>query len=65
MKWCYSAGVHWCIALLEYPCTPSPDGELTSQLIGRQFRSIMPIINDYANNINVDHFADRKDKQKK
>ena len=44
MKRCYSASVHWRIALLEYLCTPGPDRQSPSQLMCRQFRGIMPMV---------------------
>ena len=34
MKHCNSAGVHWHIALLEFLCTPGPDGHSPSELLG-------------------------------
>ena len=46
MKHCYSTSVHWRLALLDYLCTPSPNGKLPSELLYRQFRSIMPTFND-------------------
>ena len=44
MKRCDSAGVHWRIALLEFLCTPRPDGVSPSSLMGRQFCGILPMI---------------------
>ena len=64
MKRCDSACVHWRIALLEFLCTPDPDDEILSSLIGRQFCGILPMINKVANNIYSDKFSDRKDKEK-
>ena len=46
MKCCYSASVHWRLALLEYLCTPGPCGKSPPQLLYRQFRGIMPCFND-------------------
>ena len=43
-KRCDSAGVHWRIALLEFLCTPGPDSESPSSLMGRQFRGILPMM---------------------
>ena len=63
MKRCDSTGVHWKIALLKFLCTPVPDGEFLSSLMGRQFRGILPMINKVANNIYSDKFSDRKDKE--
>ena len=38
MKCCYSASVHWRLALLEYLCTPGPSDKSPSELLYRQFR---------------------------
>ena len=46
MKYCYSASVHWRLALLEYLCTPGPNGISPSELLYRQVRGIMPMLND-------------------
>ena len=62
MKCCNSAGVHWCIALLEFLCTPGPDCHSHSEFLGRQFCGIFPMIN--TNTVNSDKFAVRKDKEK-
>ena len=62
MKCCNSAGVHWHITLLEFLCTPSSDGCSPSELLGRQFHGILPIIN--TNTVNSDKFIARKDKEK-
>ena len=59
MKHCNSAGVHWCIALLEFLCTPGPDGHSPSELLGRQFCSMID-----TNTVNSDKFAVKKDKEK-
>ena len=64
MKCCDSAGVHWPIALLEFLCTPGPDGISPSDLMGRQFRGILPMVDKVTNNIYSDEFSDRKDKEK-
>ena len=64
MKRCDSAGVHWRIALLEFLCTPGPDGISPSDLMGRQFRGILPMVDKVTNNIYSDEFSDRKDKEK-
>ena len=64
MKCCDSAGVHWHIALLEFLCTPGPDGISPSDLMGRQFRGILPMVDKVTNNIYSDEFSDRKDKEK-
>ena len=62
MKCCNSAGVHWCIALLEFLCTLGPDGHSPSELLGRQFCGILPMID--TNTVNSDKFAARRDKEK-
>ena len=65
MKRCDSAGVHWRIALLEFLCTPGPDGVSPSNLMGRQFCGILPMLNKVTNNTYSGKFSDRKDKEKK
>ena len=57
-----SAGVHWCIVLLEFLCTPGPDGCSPSELLGRQFHGILPMID--TNTVNSDKFAVKKGKEK-
>ena len=64
MKHCDSAGVHWRIALLEFLCTPGPDGISPSDLMGRQFCGILSMVDKVANNTYSDEFSDRKDKEK-
>ena len=64
MKCCDSVGVHWCIALLEFLCTPGPDGISPSDLMGRQFHGILPMLDKVTNNTYSDEFSDRKDKEK-
>ena len=64
MKRCDSAGVHWSIALLKFPCTSGPDGESLSCLMGSQFCGIFPMIDKVANNIYSGKFSDRKLKEK-
>ena len=46
IKHCYSASVHWRLALLEYLCTPGPNGKSPSELLYRQFRGNMPMLSD-------------------
>ena len=46
MKCCFSASVHWKLVLLEYLCTPGPNGKSPSELLYRQFRGIMPMLSD-------------------
>ena len=62
MKHCNSAGVHWHIALLEFLCTAGPDVRSPSELLGRQFSGILPMID--TNTVNSDKFAVRQDKEK-
>ena len=62
MKSCHSAGVHWRIALLEFLCTPGPDGHSPGELLGRQLCGILPMI--YTNTVNFDKFAVRRDKER-
>ena len=65
MKRCDSAGVHWRIALLEFLCTPGPDGLSHSSLMGRQSCGILPMIEKVTNNdVYSDKFSDRKLKEK-
>ena len=64
MKRCDSAGVHWRIALLEFLCTPGPDGVSPSSLMGRQFHGILPMIDKVTNNTYSDKFSEREDKEK-
>ena len=65
MKRCDSAGVHWRIALLEFLCTPGPDGVSPSSLMGRKFHGILLIIEKVTNNdVYSKKFSDRKLKEK-
>ena len=64
MKRCDSAGVHWRIALLKFLYTPGPDGASPSSLMGRQFCSILPMIDKVTNNTYSNKFSDRKDQEK-
>ena len=62
---CDSAGVHWRIALLEFLCTPGPDGVSPSSLMSRQFHGILPMIEQVTNNdVYSNKFSDRKLKEK-
>ena len=57
MKCCYSASVHWRLALLEYLCTPSPSGKSPS--------GIMPMLSDSTNCISdANKFAERRKEEK-
>ena len=62
MEHCNSAGVHWHIALLEFLCTPGPDGCSPSELLGGGFCGILPVIDTYT--VNSDKFAVKQDKEK-
>ena len=65
MKCCYSASVHWRLALLEYLCTPCPSGRSPSELLYRQFRGIMPMLSDSTNCISdVNKIAERRKEEK-
>ena len=65
MKHCYSASVHWRLALLEYLCTPSPNGKSPSELLCRQFRGIIPMLNDSNSCIaDANKLAERRKEEK-
>ena len=65
MKCCYSASVHWRIVLLEYLCTPGPNGKSPSELLYRQFRGIMPTFNDSSACISdANKLAERRKEEK-
>ena len=65
MKCCNRASVHWRIALLVYLCTPSPNGKSPSELICRQFRGIMPCLNDSSSCVSKAHkLAERRKEEK-
>ena len=65
MKCCDSAGVHWRIALLEFLCTPGPDGISPSDLMGRQFRGILPMVDKVTNNTYSNEFWTEKTRRRK
>ena len=47
MKQCLAGNKSWQIALLEYLCTPlSPNIPSPSELMGRQFRGLLPFFQD-------------------
>ena len=65
MKCCYSASVHWRLALLKYLCTPGPNGKSPSELLYRQFRGIMPMLNDSSSCISdANKLAERREEEK-
>ena len=65
MKCCNNAGVHWCIALLEFLCTPGPDGHSPSDLLGRQFCGILPMVDSTTNDIWPDTLQSKYTRKKK
>ena len=65
MKCCYSASLHWRIALLEYLCTPDPNGRLPSELLYRQFRGIMPMLSDSSSCISDANKLTKRRKEEK
>ena len=65
MKCCFSASVHWRIALLEYLCTPGPSGKSPSEVLYRQFRGIMPMLNDSSSCVSdANKLAERRKEEK-
>ena len=65
MKHCYSASVHWRLALLEYLCTPGLSGKSPSELLCRQFRGIIPMLNDSSSCISdANKLAERRKEEK-
>ena len=65
MKCCYSASVHWKLALLEYLCTSGPDGKSPSELLYRQFRGIMPMLSDSSSCVSdANKLAERRKEEK-
>ena len=65
MKCCFSASVHWRIALLEYLCTPGPSGKSPSELLYRQFRGIMSMLNDSSSCVSdANKLAERQKEEK-
>ena len=65
MKHCYSTSVHWRLALLEYLCTPGPNGKSPLELLYRQFRGIMPMLSDSSSCISdANKLAERRKEEK-
>ena len=65
MHRCYSAGVHWRLALIEFLSTPGPDGKSPAELCGHQFKGILPVLNPKTNKCDSDLFSERKESEKK
>ena len=64
MHRCYSAGVSWILALIEFLSTPGPDGKSPAELCGHQFKGISPLfpkVNEHDSNL----FSERKEKEKR
>ena len=64
MRRCYSAGVSWRLALIEFLSTPGPDGKSAAELCGHQFKGILPMFSK-VNEHDSDLFSERKGKEKK
>ena len=65
VKHCFSASVHLRIALLEYLCTPGPSGKSHSELLYRQFRGIIPMLNDSSSCVSdANKLAERQKEEK-
>ena len=64
MHRCYSAGVSWRLALIEFLSTPGPDGKSPAELCGHQFKGILPMFSK-VNEHNVDLFSQRKEEEKR
>ena len=57
---CYSAGVSWRLALIEFLSTPGPDRKSPAELCGHQFKGILPTF-PKVNECNADLFSERKE----
>ena len=66
MKRCLAGNTSWQIALLEYLCTPlGPNIPSPSELMGRQFRGILPFFQDCGTAESVkEHVMLQKEKEK-
>ena len=62
---CYSAGVSWGLALIEFLSTPGPDGKSPAELCGREFKGILPVLNPKTNERDPDLLSERKESEKK
>ena len=65
MHRCYSAGVSWRLALIEFLSTPGPDGKSPAELFGCQFKGILPVLNPKINKRDSDLFSERKEREKR
>ena len=65
MHRCYSAGVSWRLALIEFLSNPGPDGKSPAELYGHQFKGILPVLNPKTNEHDSDLFSERKESEKK
>ena len=63
MHRCYSAGVSWRFALIEFLSTPGPDGKSPAELCGHQFEGILPVF-PKVNECDSDLFSERKEIEK-
>ena len=59
---CYSAGVSWMVALIEFLSTPGPDGKSPAELCGPQFKGILPMF-PKVNECDSDLFSERKERK--
>ena len=64
MRRCYSAGVSWRLALIEFLSAPGPDGKSPAEFCGRQFKGILPMF-PRVNEHDADLFSERKEKEKR
>ena len=64
MHRCYSAGVSWRLALIEFLSTPGPDGKSPAELCGCQFKGILPMF-PKVNERDSDLFSERKEKEER
>ena len=64
MHRCYSAGVSWRLALIEFLSIPGPDGKSSAELCGHQFKRILSMF-PKVNECDSDLFSERKEKEKR
>ena len=64
MRRCYSTGVSWRLALIEFLSAPGPDGKSPAELCGHQFKGILPMF-PKVNEHDADLFSERKEKEKR
>ena len=65
MHRCYTAGVSWRLALIEFLSTPGPSGKSPAELCGCQSKGIFPVLNPKTNEHDSDLFSERKESEKK